>query len=233
MRTGRKWLGPLFAIVATIGLANSSVWAQALNAIDQAQAPKHKHVILVNNTSGAVTVYISFGADSAIKSNTLPGFCVDDDPKLHLKCHLSLSPGALEIPNPSFLYLNIAVTFNGEVGCGTTKAELTANHPSWYDNMDVSEVDGFSNKVELNAISVNIGTQKLGPARGLTGNKQLLGVYPYKCTICTDLGSPEPCPKLPPGNKQECKLGTENNPQPPCHYQMNDPDGTIKVILQP
>jgi hypothetical protein len=230
----KKLLSGMILAAILLAMASAGARAQSLGAIDQAQAAKHKHVILVNNTRGSVPVYISFASDSVINASQLSSFCTKFPPETNLKCRLTMAPGSLEIPNPQFKYLNLAVTFNGQVGCGTTKGELTANFPSWYDTMDVSEVDGFNNKVEIDAISSSGGTQKIGPANGITGNRLLFGVYPYKCSICVDLGTPPSCPDTPPpGKKSECKDGTENNPTPPCQYQMNDPDGTIKVILVP
>lgn len=230
MKTARKPLRLLLAIAATAVLGNSAVWAQSLGQLDQAMDPKHKKIVLVNNQSSAADVFINFGADSKINVSNLGGFC-DSQSIAPLNCHHTLAANnSEELPNPDFKYVNLALAFNHVVDCGATKAEVIANNPNWYDIMDVSVVDGFNNKIEIDATEPHKPSVILGPPAGMTGNQTLFGVYPYECTICADLGA-QPCQMN--GNKAECHAGTESNPIPPCQYQMNPPNGKIEIILQP
>jgi len=191
--------------------------------------PKHKNVVLVNNQSSPAGVFINFGADSVINVTNLDGFC-DSQSTAPLNCHHTLAANSSEeLPNPDFKYVNLALAFNNPVTCGATKAEVIANNPNWYDIMDVSVVDGFNNKIEIDATARGGTTVKLGPPAGITGNQLLFGVFPFACTQCAAILN-APCGSNGPG---ECHAGTESNPDPPCQYQMNPTDGKIEVILQP
>jgi len=230
VKTARKPLGLLLAIAATAVLANNALWAQSLGELRQGMEPKHKKIVLVNNQSSAAAVFINFGADSAINVTNLGSFC-DSQSTPPLNCHLTLAANSSEeLPNPDFKYVNLALAFNNAVTCGATKAEAIANNPNWYDIMDVSVVDGFNNKIEIDATEKGSTTPViLGPPAGMTGNQLLFGVFPFACTQCAAILN-APCGSNGPG---ECHAGTESNPSPPCQYQMNPPDGKIEIILQP
>jgi len=150
MKTAKKRLELLLAIAATVVFASGTVLAQTESELHQALSTKKKTISLVNNQSSAAEVNINFGADSELNARDLAGFCDSISEPLH--CHLTLAGNSSkEIPNPDFKYVNLALAFNGAVNCGSTKAEVIANNPHWFDIMDVSVVDGFSNKIEMDA----------------------------------------------------------------------------------
>jgi len=230
VKTAGKPLGLLLAIAATTAvLANNAVWAQSLGQLEQAMDPKHKKIVLVNNQSSAADVFINFASNSVINVTNLGGFC-DSQSIGSLNCHHTLAANKSEdLPNPDFKYVNLALAFNHVVDCGATKAEVIANNPDWYDIMDVSVVDGFNNKIEIDATEHGKMPVKLGPPAGMTGNQQLFGVFPFACTQCAAILN-APCGSNGAG---ECHAGIESNPNPPCQYQMNPPNGMIEIILQP
>jgi len=229
VKTVREAFGLLLAIAATAVLTNNAVWAQSLGQLDQAMDLKHKVIVLVNNQSSAADVFINFGSDSAINVANLGSFC-DSQSTGSLNCHHKLAAKKSEVlPNPKFKYVNLALAFNHVVDCGATKAEVIANNPSWYDIMDVSVVDGYNNRIEIDATATGKMTVTLGPPAGMKGNQQLFGVFPFACTQCAAILD-APCGSNGAG---ECHAGIESNPIPPCQYQMNPADGMIKVILQP
>jgi hypothetical protein len=119
----------------------------------------------------AADVFINFANDSVINVTTLGGFC-DSQSIGSLNCHHTLAANKSEdLPNPDFKYVNLALAFNHVVDCGATKAEVIANNPDWYDIMDVSVVDGFNNKIEIDATEHGKMPVKLGdyPARRRPG----------------------------------------------------------------
>jgi hypothetical protein len=139
---------------------------------------------IVNNQSSAADVFINFASNSVINVTNLGGFC-DSQSIGSLNCHHTLAANKSEdLPNPDFKYVNLALAFNHVVDCGATKAEVIANNPDWYDIMDVSVVDGFNNKIEIDAAEHGKMPVKLGPPAGMTGNQQLFGVFPFACTQC-------------------------------------------------
>lgn len=230
MKTGRKRLGLLLAIAVAAVFANNAVWAQTVGEVRLGEASKEKKVVLVNNQSSAAGVFINFSDISAINAGDLAGFCDSTSPPLN--CHLTLAANSSkELPNPGFKYVNMAVSFNSPVTCGATKAELTANNPAWFDVMDVSVVDGFNNKIQIDAIASSGSKVTMGPPAGMTGNQLLFGVYPFKCDGCAVIKNPPNCPGM--AVPAECHGGKEFMPIPPCQYQMDPPKGTIEIILQP
>jgi hypothetical protein len=228
MKTPKKRLGLLLAVATTIVLASGTLWSQPESELHQAMSAKKKTISLVNKQSSQAEVNINFGADSELNASDLAGFC--DSTSIPLNCHLTLAGNSSkEIPNPNFKYVNLALAFNSPVTCGATKAEIIANNRKWFDIMDVSVVDGFNNQIEIRATPSGQATVILGPPTGLSGNQTLFGVYPFACTQCAAILNP-PCGSNGAG---ECHAGTESNPNPPCQYQMNPDNGTIKVILLP
>jgi hypothetical protein len=174
-------------------------------------------------------VYINFGADSAIQAADWSSFCSGSG----LNCNFSLT-GSQPLPNPDGAYLNMTLAFGTPVECGSTKAEVNINNPSWYDTLDVSLVDGYSNPIKIlytpPAADAAASTVILGPPNGQTGNEKVLGVFPYGCDICVARQNP-PC-GIPVG-KDGCKSGTQYNPDVPCQYQgaVKGGGGAVEVIL--
>jgi len=147
-----------------------------------------------------------------------------------LNCNFPLAAGASQ-PLPGTAYLNATLSFDAEVGCGVTKAEVNINNPKWYDTLDVSLVDGFSNKVQITATPTGKSALVFGPPAGQTGNDKMLGVFPYGCDICVERQNP-PC-GIAKG-KFDCKDGTQYDPKPPCQWQgptMGGGDLTVEVQL--
>ena len=185
---------------------------------------KSKTVRLTNQQNAPAEVYINFAADSVLKSSDLP-FCKATGP---LNCQFTLAAHASQaFPNPGNKYLNMALAFNAPVNCGSTKAEVIANNPTWYDILDVSVVDGFNEKIQINVTSTGGQAPQLEPPVGKLGNQKVFGVFPYGCTICAGIKN-APCGDAGAG---ECKTGSESKPDVPCQYQMNEPNGTIEVVL--
>ena len=184
--------------------------------------------VTLTNLQVATTVYVAFGADSKIQAADWASFCT---PNGALNCSFSLTDSQA-LPNAQGAYLNATIAFGSPVGCGATKAELNVNNPAWYDTLDVSLVDGYSNKIEIDYAPPGAALVKLGPPVGKDGNEQVLGVFPYGCDICTARQSP-PCGIAAGGTG--CKAGTQYKPDVACQYQgaVKGGGGTVNVILQP
>jgi len=183
----------------------------------------------VEATAAPTTVYISFGADSAIQSVDWASWCTTTSA---LTCNFNLT-GSKPLPNPNGKYLNMTMSVGAPVGCGVTKAEINVNNPNWYDTLDVSLVDGYSNNMEIRYTPpTGPPTTTLGPLNGQTGNEKVLGVFPYGCDICTAQQNP-PC-GIPPGGSG-CKAGTQYDPKPPCQFQgaVKGGGGIVEVVLLP
>jgi hypothetical protein len=106
---------------------------------------------------------------------------------------------------------------------------LNVNNPKWYDTLDVSLVDGYSNQIEIDA-ATSKGTVKLGPPKGATGNEKVLGVFPNGCDICVARQNP-PCGMKP--GKDGCKKGPDQyHPDVLCQWQGLKMGGgeTIQVL---
>lgn len=176
----------------------------ALLVVMLAGCPDASSLTVTNGTTSDDVVYIAFGADSAITS--WPA-CPTTG---YLNCSFPLAAGQSQV-FPLSGYLNATMAFNSAVGCGVTKAELNVNNPNWYDVVDVSLVDGYSNN-----ISITLDGKTLGPPVGMTGNESVYGVYPLGCDICVARQNP-PC-GIPMGT-DGCKTGGQYDPTVPCQYQ--------------
>jgi len=168
-------------------------------------------VTVTNTTSSPVTVNVAFSAASVVTPSQW-SFC-NVDAGLTCAFTLTASPGpgnSQSLPLAG-QYLNATLAFNSTPSCNSTKAELNVNNPTWYDIVDVSLVDGYSNDIEINAN----GTL-LGPPNPDGGNASVFGLFPYGCDICVARQSP-PCGISPGGSG--CKSGTQYNPTVPCQYQ--------------
>jgi hypothetical protein len=185
-------------------------------------------VTLTNRQTSPITVYVAFGAGSQIKAADWKSFCTVASP---LTCSFSLA-GSKRLPNPSGKHLNATIAFGAAVGCNTTKAELDVNNPKWFDTLDVSLVDEYSNQVEIDYVPPGGAVTKLGPPVGKTGNEKVLGVFPYGCDVCVARKNP-PC-GIAKGT-DGCKAGTQYKPDVPCQYQgaVKGGGGSVDVILLP
>jgi len=189
-------------------------------------------VTVQNERSVATTVYVAFGAGSKVNAASW-SFCSGSG----LTCSFDLTPkntagSARLLPNASADYLNATFSFDAAVGCGVTKAEVDVNNPSWYDTLDVSLVDGYSDNVQIYAAPSGGGPATLGPPVGATGNEKVYGVFPVGCDICVERQNP-PC-GIAKG-KTGCKTGTQYDPDVPCQWQgpVKGGGGTVTISLMP
>lgn len=177
-----------------------------------------------NQRSVATTVYVSFGADSKVTGGDW-AFC-EGEP---LSCSFQLDEKASKsLPNATHAYLNATFSFDKPVGCGTTKAELNINNPSWYDVLNVSLVDGYSNKIQITTTPTGKDAVRLGPPSGATGNQKIYGLFPFGCDICVERENP-PC-GISKG-KHGCKSGTQYDPDVPCQWQGPTKSGGGHVTI--
>ena len=240
--------GPTATPTAAIGATATNTPASGATPTATPVAGDKTQVSIVNQTANTATIYISFAADSAITQPQWASFCTGSG----LTCQFTLAGngGTQALPNPSGLFLNFTVAFNAPVGCGATKGEVNVNNPSWYDVLDVSLVDGYSNNVAIIATPTPGQAITLGPPNGQNGNESVYGLYPYGCDVCVARCSP-PCgiSKSSPllgcdascnncqGNGVDgCKAGMQNSPTVPCQYQGAQLGGggeSVQVVLMP
>lgn len=220
-----RGFGAGVALLGVLLLADQVVTADAQP--DICMAKKDKMVHIINDQSEPATVFINFGDESALNSNDL-SFC-EPEGKTRLNCRFRINGHASrEIPNPQKKKLVMSLAFNAPVACGSTKAEVTVNNPTFCDNADVSVVDGFNERIQIEVDGRPMGQiVTLGPPVGKLGNQQVFGVFPFACTICAGILNP-PCGSAGP---QECHAGTESNPRPVCQYQINQPNGRLNIVL--
>lgn len=159
-----------------------------------------------NATDKAAVANFAFGADSVVLPASWPN-CVAS---AALNCALPIAAHS-EALLTAGQYLNATLAFDAGVGCGATKAELNMNNPKWYNTLDISLVDGYSNKVTIAS-----DDKTLGPPLGAQGNEKVYGLFPLGCDICTARQNP-PCGMKPGGSG--CKAGTQYKPDVPCQYQ--------------
>jgi hypothetical protein len=186
-------------------------------------APTGTQVTLTS--AATTTVFINFGADSVVQAADWASFCTVTAP---LMCNFTMT-GAQPLPNAQGKYLNMTLAFDGEVGCNATKAELNVNNPAWYDTLDVSLVDGYSNKIEIDYTPPGGVMTKLGPPIGKDGNEKVFGVFPFGCDICTARQDP-PCGIAAGG--PGCKSGTQYKPDVLCQFQGAVKGGGGAVTVQ-
>ena len=155
---------------------------------------------------------MSVGADSVVKASDWASFCTVRAP---LNCDFQLGAKSIQLAAGKGKYLNATISFDGQ-GCGATKAELNVSNPKWYNILDVSLVDGYSNKIKITNTEMSGEKTVLGPPAGQFGNEKMMGVFPYGCDICTAMEHP-PCGIVPGG--PGCHAGTQYKPDPVCQWQ--------------
>ena len=167
---------------------------------------------IANDTANSTKVFLAFGSDSVVlPSSAGMEFCSGSG----LTCSFVLAKHATKNVPLAGKYLNATVSFDAPVTCGVTKAELNLNNEAWFDTLDVSLVDGFSNLVAIDAVS-SAGSVTLGPPNGVAGNEKVFGLFPNGCDICTARQTP-PCGMTP--GTDGCKTGTQYKPDVPCQWQ--------------
>jgi hypothetical protein len=223
----------LQAATLLVLLATSAVGTSCHRGKTAKLASGSSTLFVVNDTDLDAVAYFAFGSNSVV----LPAswsFCTSTS---NLTCSFKLPAHKTQDLPLSGQYLNVTIAFDAGVGCGSTKAEVNINNPSWYDILDVSLVDGYSNRIAIAvdyiASAPGVPTKTpytIGPPMGQTGNEKVFGVFPYGCDICVERQSP-PC-GIPTG-KSGCKSGTQYKPDVPCQYQGPTMGGgaLIKVSL--
>jgi len=187
--------------------------------VNEIPDPKKSSVVVSNQTDNDTTVYVSFGSNSVVLP-TEWSFCKST---VNLHCEFPLgSYSSRQLPLDN-RYLNATISFSSPAGCGTTKAEININNPHWYDIVDISLVDGYSN-----SISVMVDTTLLGPVINAKYNEKIFGVYPLGCDICVSRQAPS-C-GMNPGS-DGCKSGTQFNPDVPCQYQGTVMGGGSNILI--
>jgi hypothetical protein len=222
MNTKNAWLVSCFIAGLLIGWGADELTPDKKNPATDAIAVTggSSTVEVYNGAETPVVVYIAFGSDSVVLPSAW-SFCTGSG----LNCQFSLGARATQVLPLSGKYLNATIAFNSPVGCGATKAELNVNNPAWYDTLDVSLVDGYSNNILIEV--ADRGTNLvLGPPRGKTGNERVFGVFPYGCDCCTKRQDP-PC-GIPAGGPG-CKGGTQYHPDVPCQWQGSVMGGGTKA----
>ena len=238
--------GPTPTPTAAAGATATNTPAAGATPTATPVAGNRTQVSIVNQTANSATVYISFAADSAITQPQWASFCTGSG----LTCQFTLAGngGTQTLPNPSGLFLNFTVAFNAPVGCGATKGEVNVNNPSWYDILDVSLVDGYSNNVAIVVTPTTGSSTTLGPPNGQNGNESVYGLYPYGCDVCVArcsppcgiskssplLGCDNSCNNCQGNGTDGCKSGMQNSPTVPCQYQGAQLGGggeTVQVVL--
>lgn len=218
------------ALVTALALAATTSCRSSCSCARRGVAPGPSHVarttvVVGNDTKKDATVYLAFGANSAVLPAS-PGwsFCAATS---SLTCSFKLASHETQELPLSGQFLNVTIAFDAGVGCGSTKAELNVNNPVWYDTLDVSLVDGYSNRIEVTSDAT-----KIGPPVGQTGNEKVFGVFPYGCDVCVARQSP-PC-GIPAGG-EGCKKGTQYRPDVACQFQGSTMGGgsRVRVALVP
>jgi hypothetical protein len=185
-------------------------------------------VSVQNGRTVGTTVYVSFGSDSKVTAADWP-FCTGSG----LSCSFPLPAGETKaLPNAAHAYLNATFSFDAEVGCGVTKAEVNVNNPAWYDTLDVSLVDGYSDDVQITAVPTGGASAVLGPPLGKSGNEAVYGLFPFGCDVCVARQNP-PC-GIAKGTAG-CKAGTQYDPAVPCQWQgpTKGGGGSATIALLP
>ena len=215
---------------AVVAVALMVLMIFVLAAVNADAATKDKKVKITNRQNTAVVASISFADNSQINAQTLGTFC-NKGSAHKLNCRFEIpANGSKEIPGTAGKWLNMALAFKSDVGCGSTKAEINVNNPSWFDIVDVSLVDGFNEKIQIEVTPTGGKKTVLGPPAGKTGNERVFGVYPLGCDVCVERRNP-PCGQT--RGRDGCKSGTEMKPDVVCQYQDNSNTGLIEVILMP
>lgn len=186
-----------------------------------ADATLKSSLSVVNSTRQNTVVYVSFGADSVVLPPAWP-VCKENG---KLNCSFPLKAGATQ-SLPTIGHLNATLAFGATVSCGSTKAELNINNPAWYDIMDISLVDGFSNKIKI--MTRDAAGMHTFAVNSKTGNEKAVGVFPFGCDICTARQNP-PC-GIGKGT-DGCKAGTQYKPDVICQYQGPTKGGGSVVVV--
>ncbi|WP_194270005.1 thaumatin family protein [Candidatus Methylospira mobilis] len=208
------------------------------NNLRNTAAAVNQTLIVENNSSSSITVYMGFnnGSMGSYSQSDFP-ICswLAANP---LICYFQLGPAIPLTPNSppnkqTFALtngnFNVAISANIAAwstcggGTGLTMAELNLNTSGsdWYD---ISLVNGFNYGMSITPSSGNpiIVTSELG-------NSQNTGVFPAGCDICSGSQNPPSGPGCP-GTQYGATEGHINN-QPACLYtQPTVPKYTVSIF---
>jgi hypothetical protein len=197
--------------------------ARLQTGIQPSNATPKTTLTLVDGIKGPITVYVSFGADSQIKTWDV---CGESSP-----CQFTLVE-SMNLPLNG-KYLNATFAFDHTVSCGATKAEVNVNNPKWYDVTDISLVDGFNVPITMTVHDDSKeGRSDAGVVMSVTqegGNEKTFGVFPDQCDVCTARMNP-PCGMKP--GREGCKAGSQYKPDVPCQYQGPTVGGGSQVVIE-
>lgn len=236
----------LLALALVLGGCRACGPAPSIGDLSPMPVLEHQ-LTFANDTDSPTTVYVSFGSDSKVNAASW-GLCgVPADAGALLNCSFPLS-AKTSLPMPlRGQYLNATIAFGAPVGCGSTKAELNLNNPSWYDVVDVSLVDGYSNRIRLDVappaldggVSSDAGVSII--PNGATGNESVPYVFPLACDICSGRQNPpcgQPVDAAAYAGASDggvgCHAGTQYAPVPPCQYQglVKGGGSVVRVALE-
>jgi hypothetical protein len=103
--------------------------------------------------------------------------------------------------------------------CPQTIGEFTLQGYASQDITDISLVNGFNYPMEITSSRDGVQTIRVDSA---TGNKNKLGVFPFRCDLCN--GSNKPGCNLPPD-------GTDCSPDNQCHlWQPAGANYTLSIL---
>jgi len=191
-------------------------------------------VSVVNTTSAPPTVYVSLTRNSQVQG--FPPFCYED---AGAPCSFPLGPDAGQVLPIGTSFFNATFSFGAAPACNVTVGEVTVNTDNGQDTTDISEVNGYGGKMEIDVSSPDGGTTVVGPATGGASDQTAFGLYPSGCDICVARQSP-PCGITPCGSSPNdggqgcgCKSGGQYDPTVPCQYNPVPPGQSYVVALDP
>jgi len=102
-----------------------------------------------------------------------------------------LAGSCIELPNPDKKNMNLVAAFSTSEpssfpDCNHTFAEANLNDPHNFNIVDISVNDGYNAVIQIKHVAT-AGTPEVvaGPnAKGLYGNGEIAGVFPYGCNDC-------------------------------------------------
>lgn len=221
-------------------------------AVSASAADDRTSLTIKNGTDQSVTVGVILAAlggacplgHPPVTADQLSGagFCQDvidsANPPYAGKCTLTLDAnGEKTFPSFDNTCLSGNVTFGGYASCpggafpeGTTTAEFTLNPQDGFEVVDISLVNGYSDKVEISMQggaewSDSVETVKQIVSKPLGMNVGNPGVYPKNCTICTALSGSPVCPGFSP--TPTCQSSAI------CNVQRGTYGGKVTITLHP
>lgn len=191
-------------------------------------------ITIYNQTGHAITLWMVFqpGSGGYSLPGSFPGWSMDPGGNPYLITTSLAAAGNLVVNFPcttQYMPINITADAYPQTGCSVTQFELNlcaGGGPTYTDTYDISLVNGFNYPGEIKPDS---GTPIMVCCP--QPNKTNPGVFPWGCDICT-AQSPSggsPCPTT----YNDCKAGTQYNPDPPCQDTIPSTTNYTLYIGQP